>query len=91
MHNDVQSPTKTGLGEMSWNALRSIGVNSPEALQARDPFDVYADLHRTKLSRNLNMLYALIGAKEGLHWQSVAKNRRTEILLRLDEMGIAPK
>jgi DNA transformation protein len=36
-------------------------------------------------------LYALIGAIEGRHWQEVKRERRTEILLRLDEMGLAPE
>jgi DNA transformation protein and related proteins len=80
-----------GLGAMSWNMLASIGINTPKALLERDPFDVYADLHRMNVSRNLNMLYALIGASENKHWQTIARERRTEILLRLDEMGIAPK
>lgn len=80
-----------GLGQMSWNMLRSIGIQTPEALYARDPFTVYADLHRMNVTRSLNMLYALIGAREGKHWQEIARERRTEVLLRLDEMGIAPK
>ncbi len=85
------APKKIGLGQMSWNALASIGISTPEALRARDPFSVYAELHRTNVSRNLNMLYALIGASENKHWQEIARERKTEILLRLDEMGIAPK
>jgi DNA transformation protein and related proteins len=89
--NNVQSHKLQGLGAMSWNMLASVGIQSPSALLARAPFDVYADLYRMNVSRNLNMLYALIGAKENKHWQLVAKERRTEILLRLDEMGIAPK
>ncbi len=71
--------------------LVSVGIDSPNALLARDPFDVYADLYRMNVSRNLNMLYALIGAKENKHWQVIAKERRTEILLRLDEMGLLPR
>lgn len=87
----VQSPALNGLGEMSWNMLRSIGIASPEVLLARDPFAIYADLHRMNVTRSLNMLYALIGAFENKYWQDIARERRTEILLRLDEMGIAPK
>jgi DNA transformation protein and related proteins len=86
-----KNPALKGLGEMSWNMLHSIGIDSPEALLARDPFAVYADLHRMNVTRSLNMLYALIGAFEGKHWQEIARDRRMEILLRLDEMGIAPK
>ncbi len=33
----------------------------------------------------------LIGAIDGQHWQDVKRDRRTEILVRLDDMGIAPK
>lgn len=80
-----------GLGKMSWNMLASIGIATPDALRARDPFEVYATLHRMKITRSLNMLYALIGAVEDKHWQEIARERRMEILLRLDEMGIAPK
>jgi DNA transformation protein and related proteins len=80
-----------GLGKMSWNMLASIGITTPDVLRASDPFEVYAALHRMKVTRSLNMLYALIGAIEDKHWQEIARERRTEILLRLDEMGIAPK
>lgn len=79
-----------GLGRMSWNMLSAIGITSPEALRARDPFEVYATLHRMKVTRSVNMLYALIGALEDKHWQEIARDRRTEILMRLDDMRIAP-
>jgi DNA transformation protein and related proteins len=80
-----------GLGKMSWNMLTSIGIATEDELSARDPFEVYATLHRMKVTRSLNMLYALIGARENKHWQDIARERRLEILLRLDQMGIAPK
>lgn len=70
--------------------LNTIGISSPEALRSRDPFEVYATLHRMKITRSVNMLYALIGAQEDKHWQDVARERRTEILLRLDDMQLAP-
>jgi DNA transformation protein and related proteins len=85
------TPISKGLGKMSWNILASIGIETPDALAKRDPFEVYATLHRMKVTRSVNMLYALIGAREDKHWQQIARERRTEILLRLDEMGIAPK
>jgi DNA transformation protein and related proteins len=87
----AEASRSKGLGQMSWNMLASIGITTPEALRAHDPFDVYATLHRMKVTRSLNMLYALIGAQEDKHWQDIARERRTEILLRLDDMGIAPK
>jgi hypothetical protein len=30
-------------------------------------------------------------AVEGVHWRDVQRQRRTEVLLRLDELGLAPK
>ena len=39
----------------------------------------------------LNSIYAIIGAREDLHWQEVARTQKGEILMRLDDMGLAPK
>lgn len=80
-----------GLGPKSSAALRTIGVESIQELQARDPFDVYAELKTKVPGTSLNFLYGLIGAIEGVHWREIKKTRRTAILLRLEEMGIAPK
>jgi DNA transformation protein len=80
-----------GLGPKSSAALQSIGINSIEDLRSRDPFDVYAELKAKVSGTSLNFLYGLIGAIEDVPWQEIVKTRRTAILLRLDEMGIAPK
>ena len=52
---------------------------------------MYAELKVKVPGTSLNFLYALIGAIDDVHWQEVKRTRRTEILLRLDEMGIAPR
>lgn len=39
----------------------------------------------------LNSIYAIIGARENLSWLDVAKDRKVEILMRLDDLGLAPK
>ena len=80
-----------GLGPKSSAALRSVGIASIEELRARDPFEIYALLKAKVPSTSLNFLYGLIGALEDVHWQEIKSTRRTEILLRLDEMGLAPK
>ncbi|MFL6578363.1 MAG: TfoX/Sxy family DNA transformation protein [Povalibacter sp.] len=80
-----------GLGPKSSAALRSIGISSIEELCARDPFHVYAELKRNVPGTSLNFLYALMGAIEGVHWQQIKRTRRVSILLRLEEMGIAPR
>ena len=80
-----------GLGPKSSAALRSIGISSIEELRARDPFDVYAELKKHVPGTSVNFLYALMGAIEDVHWQQIKRTRRVSILLRLEEMGIAPR
>jgi DNA transformation protein and related proteins len=80
-----------GLGPKSSAALRAIGIDSADELRARDPFEVYAELKAKVPGTSLNFLYGLIGAVEDVSWQEVKRTRRTAILLRLEEMGLAPK
>jgi DNA transformation protein and related proteins len=80
-----------GLGPKSSAALQSIGIQSTEELRSRDPFEVYSELKAKVPGTSLNFLYGLIGAIEDIQWQQVKRTRRTAILLRLEEMGIAPK
>jgi DNA transformation protein and related proteins len=80
-----------GLGPKSRAALAAIGIHNAAQLQAQDPFAVYARLKREVPGTSLNFLYALIGAQEGLDWREVQRSRRTDILMRLDDMGLAPK
>jgi len=79
-----------GLGPQSAKKLFSIGITSVDAFNKQDPFDIYAKLKAGDASVSLNFLYAIIGAQELKSWKDIANTRRTEILLRLDDMGIAP-
>jgi DNA transformation protein len=85
------APSLPGFGPKSADALRRIGIDSLEELRARDVYDVYRQLKATAPGTSLNFLYALIAAREGSDWREVQKQQRTEILLRLDELGLAPK
>lgn len=79
------------LGPTSRERLASIGIVTARQLLDADPFEVYARLKAAHPGTSLNMLYALIGAVEGRHWQQVRRTDRTSILLRLDDMGLAPR
>lgn len=79
------------LGPKSAQWLREIGIDSEQSLLERDPFDIYATLKKSNPSVSLNLLYALIGAKENRHWKEIKDARRAEILFRLDDLGLAPK
>lgn len=78
----------TGLGPTSQHWLATIGITTPEQLAAQDPFAVWARLKATHPGVSLNLLYALIGAVEHRDWQDVARDDRTTILLRLQDMGL---
>lgn len=39
----------------------------------------------------LNSIYAILDARENIHWQEVARTRKSEILMRLDDVGLVPK
>jgi DNA transformation protein and related proteins len=80
-----------GFGLKCTLALQAIGITSIEQLRSLDPYEVYAQLRVKVPGTSRNFLYGLIGAIEQCDWREVAKMRRTEILMRLDDMGLAPK
>ncbi|WP_334186878.1 TfoX/Sxy family DNA transformation protein [Noviherbaspirillum sp.] len=79
-----------GLGPKTEQMLSIIGITRAEQLLAGDPFEIYAQLRQHIPGTSLNALYALIGAIENVHWQEIKRQRRIEIILRLEDMGIAP-
>ncbi len=80
-----------GFGPKSKQMLAAVGVTNRVEFFACDPFDLYAKLKAADPKVSLNMLYAILGARDNCHWQEIKRTRRTEILLRLDQMGLAPK
>lgn len=86
--SSVPISTLKGLGPQSEKTLARIGVNSADDFLAQDPFDLFKRLYRLDGKANLNLLYAMIGAQQGCHWQEVKQTQRLAILLRLEEMGI---
>lgn len=80
-----------GLGPRSEQWLPLAGIDTPAQLRAADPFEVYARLMEHMPAPSLNMLYALIGAIEDRNWLDIKRERRGEILMRLEDIGIAPR
>jgi DNA transformation protein len=80
-----------GLGPKSHEMLLRVGIESAEDFHAEDPFELYRRMIEAGVPANLNLLYAMIGAQEDQHWQEIKQTRKTEILFRLDDMGLAPK
>lgn len=80
-----------GFGPKSEEILTAVEIHSLDDFFAIDPFDLYARLKQKVKGTGLNSIYAIIGAREDVHWQEVKNSRKTEILIRLDDMGLAPK
>ena len=80
-----------GFGPKSEEILAEVGVYTITDFMAIDPFDLYAQLKANVKGTGLNSIYAIIGAREDIHWQEVAKTQKTGILMKLDDMGLAPK
>ncbi|WOH36375.1 TfoX/Sxy family DNA transformation protein [Thalassotalea fonticola] len=80
-----------GFGPKSEEILAKVNINSVDEFMEIDPFVLYKQLKLNVKGTGLNSIYAIIGAREDKHWQEIANTQKTEILLRLDDMGLAPK
>ena len=91
MNSSMRLRDLKGFGPKSEEILAKVEVNSVEEFMATDPYDLYEALKKKVKGTGLNSIYAIIGAQEGIHWQEVSRTRKTEILMRLDDKGLAPK
>jgi DNA transformation protein and related proteins len=80
-----------GLGPARAALLARAGVQDAAMLRARDAFALYAELKTLDPRTTLNLLYALIGAQEGLDWRTIARERRTAIANELDARRRTPR
>lgn len=74
-----------GLGPKSQAMLVMAGITSAEQLRELGAIRAFAMVKRSGARSSLNLLWALEGALTGQHWQRVAKERRTSLLLALEE------
>jgi DNA transformation protein len=80
-----------GFGPKSEEILAVVDINSVEDFMNVDPYQLYDKLKKEVKGTGLNSIYAILGARENRHWQDVKKTSKTEILFKLDDMGLAPK
>ncbi|AQS38938.1 TfoX C-terminal domain-containing protein [Shewanella psychrophila] len=73
-----------GLGPKSTLWLNKIDIVTKDDLEKVGPVLTMIRLEREGFNPGLNMLYALVGAVEGIHWQEVARSRKAELVLALD-------
>jgi predicted flap endonuclease-1-like 5' DNA nuclease len=72
------------LGPKSSAALAAAGIHTLTELRRLGAVPAYRRAKRTVPGVSLNLLYALVGALEGLDWREVQRSRRLELLLQLD-------
>jgi DNA transformation protein and related proteins len=77
-----------GLGPVSTQMLASVGITTAKQLRQADLYTLYAKIKAKHPRASINLLYGMMGAAEDCDWRDIAKNRRTEVLLRLDDMGL---
>lgn len=83
-------PGWRGLGPRSREQLAALGIQSPEQLRRADAYALYQQLKARWPAAGMNLLYALMGAQEDRDWRDIARERRSEALMRLDDLGLAP-
>ena len=77
-------------GPRSEEILAEVGIHSVDEFMAIDPYELYIKLKPMK-GMGLNSIYSILGARENISWLEIKETRKTEILMRLDDLGLAPK
>lgn len=78
------------LGPKSQALLVHAGISSLAQLRALGSVAAYIKVKQAGGNVSLNLLWALEGALSGEHWQVVAKEHRTSLLLALEEQERQP-
>ncbi len=77
-----------GLGPASVQMLASVKIRSAKALRQADLYAVYAKIKSLHPKTSINLLYAMMGAVEDVDWRVIARERRSEVLMQLDDRGL---
>lgn len=84
-HSAAPIASLPNLGPKSQQVMAKAGITSVEQLRKIGSVAAYVRAKRTGANVSLNLLWALEGAISGLHWQEVARDHRTSLLLALED------
>lgn len=73
------------LGPKSQHMLQAAGITTCDELCKLGAINAYLRVKQSGANASLNLLWALEGAITGLHWQEVAREHRTSLLMALDD------
>jgi DNA transformation protein len=65
--------------------LQAAGISTFDELCRLGAINAYLIVKQSGANASLNLLWALEGAITGLHWQEVAREHRTSLLMALDD------
>ena len=74
------------LGRKSTECLREIGIFTKSDLMSVGPVEAYLKLKKEAkiLKPSLNLLYAMVGAVQDVHWLEIAQNHKEELLEQIE-------
>ena len=72
------------LGPRSAKMLADAGINSVAELEECGAVEAYLAIRREGLPVSLNMLYAVHGALNGVHWNTIDREERESLIMELD-------
>ena len=67
--------------------LHAAGIHSLDELRQLGSVTAYVRVKRNQTTASLNLLWALEAALTGQHWQAVAREHRTSLLLALESLA----
>ena len=74
------------LGPASAAMLATVGITDSQQLQQCDALLTYQRLRQAGRPASLNLVYAILGAQQNQHWQTIKRTQKQEILAKLAEM-----
>ena len=77
-------PSLKNLGPATWRMLRAANIADEAALRQAGALAAYLAV-RSHGPCSLNLLWSLEGALSNRHWQEVAREERTRLLIQLDD------
>lgn len=70
------------VGPKSQAWLKQVGLRSTEEIRAIGAFEAFLKVRRAGFKASLNLIYALAGAEDDVHWQDLNPARKAELLER---------
>ncbi|MCY4045209.1 MAG: TfoX/Sxy family protein [Cellvibrionales bacterium] len=67
------------IGNTSAHWLKTVGINTPNQLQAIGPISAYKRIQERGIKTSKVLLYALYGALEDVYWSDIPESKKAEL------------